>query len=145
MPVEDTYLVLPEIINEFGSITLNGEFQGVYNNFKTNVNISTLLGAFKLNFNLSEISKADSTIYNGHLWADKFNLGKLLDMESTLGTLNVDADINGSGLTADKLKVLVNGNIDSLYFNGNRFDSIAINANVTEEQFWVNYILKMMF
>lgn len=135
LPIEGQYLKMPDILEKFGEISLHGTFDGVYNNFKTNTSLHTGLGKLRMDFSLKEASRADSIKYDGHLKAYAFDVGKLLDAEDYFGTTNIDAKMQGSGLTAETLNLLMDGIIDSLSFKGNQFDTIKVDGNLANKMF----------
>ena len=135
LPVEGGHLKMPDMLEKFGEIRLKGKFNGGYNNFNTNTSLLTGLGSLQMDFSLKEATKADSIKYDGHLKASGFNIGKLLDAEEYLGTTFIDANMQGSGLTAENLNLTMDGVIDSLRFKGNQFNNIKVDGTLANKMF----------
>ena len=80
-------------------------------------------------------------LYSGFVYADDFNLGKLLDQVS-LGTTSFALEIDGKGLGFDALNTEVNGNLDSFTVNGYDYQNIEVkgvfNKGVFDGDLWIN-------
>ncbi len=135
LPVVEGHLALPAIINKLGHISVSGLFTGFYNNFTANASFKTDMGSFNTDISLSGHKKTDTVAYKGKIVGHKFNIGELLNLEEYLGTMDIDADINGSGLTAEKVDINMIGTIDSLYFLNNKFNKIKIHGDLSEKRF----------
>jgi hypothetical protein len=125
---------VPEQLLSFGNVFIKGDFTGFYNDFNAYADFVTQNGTFKTDITLKK-DKHNQLNYKGHISANQFNIGLFLNTPNVLGKLNMDAEILGTGITAQTVKVKMTGNINQLQFKGNVYDSIAIEGDITNNQF----------
>lgn len=135
LPVRGGTIEVPEQLELFGKLVVKGYFTGFYNDFVSNAEFQTDIGRVLTDVSLKQNPRSDSVFYQGHLIARNFEMGKFLSAEGYLGSLDLDAQIRGSGLTADDIKVNLDGHIDSMVFINDRFDSIRIAGDLANKKF----------
>jgi hypothetical protein len=127
------YLKIPkELLNDI-KLTYQGNFSGFPSDF---VAYGTLDGSFgKLSTDIAIRPKKSGEIdFLGNIHASSFEAGKLLNY-SPLGAVTLDIKVNGSRSENNKFNALITGNIDSLYFNNYRIDSIYVNGKARDRFF----------
>ncbi len=130
----NNHIIVPKELITFGRIFVKGEFTGFYNDFNAYANFTTQNGTFETDITLKK-DKANKINYNGHLVANKFNLGYYLNTPNIIGKLNLNAEISGSGIDAKNAKITMKGNINKLEFKENVYDSIEIKGDLANNQF----------
>ena len=126
---------LPDALEKFGKIRLNGSFVGFYNDFVSKSNLISEIGKLHTNVQFTNNSLEDIIYYKGSFIAEKFNIGRFIEMESDFGDINFDVKIDGKGLNMATLETKVKGEIKNLSFRGNVLDTIFIDAFLRENQF----------
>ncbi len=134
LPIESKYIAIPESLSELGNVNIKGSFTGFFNDFVSYGSFSTSLGEFSTDLIVKQHPKA-SVSYDGKITAEKFNIGKLLNLGDYLGTFSITALIDGKGLNEDNVVINMNAIVDSLEFMGNSFNKIEIKGEVSENQF----------
>ncbi|MCX6231341.1 MAG: translocation/assembly module TamB domain-containing protein [Bacteroidetes bacterium] len=135
LPGKNNHLQIPDDLLSFGNIIIKGDFTGFYNDFNAYADFKTQNGNFSTDITLKNNKKTKELEYKGHLAAKEFNMGVFLGIPAIIGKLNLNADISGSGITANTAKVKMTGDINQLEFKGNIYDSIAIKGDIANKQF----------
>ena len=134
IPIASQHIEIPEALSELGNVNIKGSFTGFFNDFVSYGSFSTDLGNFSTDLIVKQHPEADVS-YDGKIAAEKFDIGKLLDLEDYLGKFSVTALINGKGLNEDNVVINMNGIVDSMEFMDNTFNKIEIKGEVSEKQF----------
>lgn len=127
------YLKIPKELRNDVKLTYQGNFSGFPSDF---VAYGTLDGSFgKLSTDIAIRPKKSGEIdFLGNVKATSFEVGKLLNY-SPLGAVTLEIKVNGSRSENNKFNALITGNIDSLYFNNYRIDSIYVNGKARDRFF----------
>lgn len=135
IPIDGKFLVLPAEIYEFGECSIVGYLNGTFKNFTSDLDLKTKIGSLSANINMNTQDSLDSTFYNGHFQSLSFDLGKMLRIPEYLGTMNLDLDFNGSGLTNEDIKLKLDGVISSVELMQNNYNQIIINGELADKKF----------
>ncbi len=132
---------LAENFESMGRIYLSGLFTGFYNDFIAKADILTEIGKLSSDISLKNLKTANAITYKGFIDARNFNLGKFSNTEPMLGSLNLKAKINGTGLTAETARVFLNGIADSIKFQDKLFRLVEISGELANRKFSGNLII----
>lgn len=135
LPGSGQNIKLPENIESMKTIHLSGLFTGFYNDFAANAKIKTSIGKIRTDVTLRHKKQTNEFKYKGHVKATEFDLGKFLDSRKILGKMSMDADIDGQGLTAENVEIVIHGIIDSMIFQQEQFEKININGKLANKKF----------
>jgi len=131
--IQDLGSWIPEIkdlknlpLETFGNLYFQGNLTGTIYDFITKGTIATDIGSAVTSIRLQFPSNSEP-IYEGNLNATKLNAGKLFKLPS-LGLLNFTGKIAGSSFNLDKIKTNIEGQIDSIQFNGYTYAQIQTNG-----------------
>lgn len=122
---------VPEEIFRLGMIGFKGKFTGFFNDFVAYGNISTDLGYITTDINLKFKTIPE---YSGKLSMDNFNLGGFLDSPE-LGSLSLNASVNGNYFDLNKVSLNIKGNISRLDFRNYPYSNMEISANLSRKMF----------
>ena len=120
-------------LSSLGNVKFKGNFRGTISKFATNSSISTNLGGFNTNI-IMEVPATGSSIYNGRLVTQSFNLGKFLGIKD-MGTLSFDGSVKGAGLTLNTIKTTVTGKIGRFQFKDYTYKKIDVEGTFQRKQF----------
>ncbi len=127
------HLKIPSELQHGVNLKYHGNFTGFPSDFVAYGTIDGSLG--RLTTDLSIRPKNSGAIdFQGILTTKSFNAGKLIDYDP-LGEVSLQIKVNGSRSADKKYNALISGNIDSLYFNHYRVDSIYVNGKVRNRSF----------
>lgn len=135
IPIEGLYIELPDQLARFGDLNISGYFTGFYNDFVAQAGFKTGLGDVKTDIILKTVQPNDEIQYNGEVKATNFNLGKFINAEKYIGELNLDAKINGIGITEETFSLSLDGQVDSLDFLTNEFNGVQVSGKLQSDKF----------
>ncbi len=121
-------------VQKFGTVTLQGRFDGYFTNFKANCQMqSDLLGTADLD---TYFIQQDQQIpaYEGNIRLQNFQIGTLLE-EKNLGMLSLDANVKGKGFTIQTLDTDLDGHIEFFEFNTYPYHDIDLKGHFKNKSF----------
>lgn len=134
LPIPGSHINLPEVLTNLGNIKVKGKFTGFYNDFVSYGSFQTDIGDVNTDI-LMVVNSNEDIEYQGKIAANDFNLGQLFNIQDYVKKLDVNAEIVGSGVTFDNMKISMNGIIDSLEFFNNQYNQIIIAGGLTDKKF----------
>ncbi|RTQ50026.1 hypothetical protein EJV47_10310 [Hymenobacter gummosus] len=137
---KDLKPILPAAVYPYfqrlGTVTLNGQFLGFYNDFVANGDFRTRLGNVTADVNLKFKDDPRNSSYEGTVRTAGFQLGKLLGDESVIRDVAINGKVDGVGFDLDAARINATANIASVWVNGYRYRNIeVINGRVTKQEF----------
>jgi hypothetical protein len=120
-------------LDAFGNLYFQGSLTGSIYDFITKGSIATDIGTAMTSIRLAFPTNSEP-IYEGSLIASKLNAGKLFKIPS-LGLLNFTGKIAGSSFKLDKIKTNIEGQIDSIQFNGYTYAQIQTNGTLQKQAY----------
>ncbi|MBA3899798.1 MAG: translocation/assembly module TamB domain-containing protein, partial [Bacteroidetes bacterium] len=129
-----TMLETPDNFNLLGIIRFKGNFTGFYNDFVAYGDFNTSLGKLSSDIALNFDSLSKKTYYKGKLATQNFDVGKFFDVKE-MGSISLNADINGSGFTKDELKASLNGLVNRFEINNYHYNNIVVSAEIANRLF----------
>lgn len=135
LPGSTTYVQLPELLEKLGLIKIQGTFSGLYNDFDLKSGIKTELGNLDLDFRFGQMADRQVPFYVGDIKGKGLALGELLEYPD-LGTFDVEAEIQGSGITESDLNAFANIWIENLLFKDHHYDRIVLGGDFTVNTFF---------
>ncbi len=113
----------------------NFEFAGDLNYFKKAMVIHGLFnsnnGMISSNLKLNVSNKLNPS-YTGELKTTNLNLGSMFNIKG-LGRINFNGKIKGSGLSLDKLKADIEGNLDHFEYQKFNFNKVSVNGLIANK------------
>ncbi len=131
---ENNSIVIPVEASRLGSIIVRGRFTGFYNDFVSNATFNTEAGNIATDILLSNNRKEKIIEYNGHVQAADLDLGKIFNLKK-IGSLNLDATINGKGFRSKNADFTIKGNVTDFQLMGNSIDRISLDGNFRKKRF----------
>ena len=120
-------------LETFGNLYFQGDLTGTIYDFITKGSIATDIGSAVTSIRLQFPTNSEP-IYEGNLVATKLNAGKLFNIPS-LGLLKFSGKIAGSSFNLDKIKTNIEGQIDSIQFNGYTYAQIQTNGVLQKQSY----------
>ena len=106
------------------SISLSGTFKGGMKGFDTNMSLLTEKGNATVNGYLNMAGR--DTTYDATLSISDFNIGHLLEQDSTLGIVSIDAQVKGQGLDPKTMRASMSGTVNRLDAMGYQYHDILL-------------------
>jgi translocation and assembly module TamB len=104
-----------------------GTISGTTTAYKPNLTITTSDGDAYLNGVLN-MSKPGRESYDLWVKTSRLNLGKILKMDSTLGTLTMDGKVKGVGFDPKTMDATLDANIAQVFLNGYNYTHLSANG-----------------
>lgn len=130
---------LPTTFKKFGKFTLSGETEVTLKTVKANIKLNTALGNVQSNLSMTNIDHIDNATYKGNVKLNNFNLGKFLG-RNDLGIVNLDLDADGKGFKEKYLNTRIQGNVQSVYYNGYNYKNIEVDGTMNKSVFNGNIV-----
>ncbi|MCB2220001.1 MAG: translocation/assembly module TamB [Bacteroidetes bacterium] len=134
LPASSGEIDLPQIMDRFGIIDIQGKFTGFYNDFVSYANFKSQLGVINTDL-LLRMNEYNKVEYEGKLACNHFNVGRLLSIEDRIQRLDLMADVVGKGIDFETMKIEMVGSIDSLEFFDNVYNEILLNGELDQKRF----------
>jgi hypothetical protein len=133
LPLPDSSIVLPEQLNKMGLTGIKGTFKGLYNDFTTDLSVTSDIGAVTV----AGIMKKDGTgvpVYSGEVTAKSLNL-EVLTGSKDLGLCDIDLEFEGKSLDPDKIDGSLNGWVENLDFMDHSYEKIVFGGKILGKSF----------
>ena len=118
-----------------GPVAFDGLFKGNNRVFRTAGKLKTGLGYVEADVKMNLQDSMAFSRYDGNIKLQKFKLGKFLGMEPTLGTLDAEGHLKGSGFAKRSANIDFDGKISEIYFNQYLYHKIALKGNFQKQLF----------
>ena len=129
------YLQLPDNIRSLGAMRFSGKFTGFLNDFVAYGNLNTDLGYLSSDLNFKLDPEVNRSSYSGHLSVMGFDIGSFTGNKKLLGKTTFKADLNGSGLTLERVNAKMTGLISSLELYGYNYKNIELDGKIAKRLF----------
>lgn len=117
---------LPDSIQLPNSISLSGTFNGGMTGFNSNLSLVTEQGNASVN---GHMHMARDTTYDLQIAINDFNIGKILNQDSTLGIIAAEAQVKGTGLDPKTMVADIVGTINRFDAMGYSYNNISMDLN----------------
>ena len=118
-----------------GTVNFTGSFDGTNKNFSTLGKLQTGLGYLEAKFKMSLNDSMSTSAYDGNINLKKFKLGKLLDLQEYLGTIDLSGHVKGTGFSNKSAKVDFDGNISEINFHQYAYKRVNLKGNLQKQLF----------
>lgn len=122
-------------VARFGTIRFNGSFLGFPNDFVADGFFNTGLGDIQSDLNLKINEDPAESYYRGELATFGLDIGTLYNVPRLLQKLDMSGWIEGTGFLLENANDSLNATISRLGINGYNYRNIAVDAQLSREQF----------
>ncbi|MBA2499598.1 MAG: translocation/assembly module TamB domain-containing protein [Chitinophagaceae bacterium] len=126
---------VPDNITIPERIGLRGTVRGNTASLNANLAINTSSGNATINGQFKQLSNPQNLGYDLDLTTQSLNLGNILQMSETLGTLSSDLRLSGSGFDPKTMIAKMDGVITSVTYNNYNYNNINITGDIQDQQF----------
>ena len=117
-----------------GDVDFRGRFRGTMTDFKLNGRLDSDIGSLTPDIAAKFNSDYTDGTYKGSFALQDFNVGKLLQ-DTTLGTLSLKLDVDGSGLALENISTDIKTTISSFTYNNYTYTGIALDGRLNQQMF----------
>lgn len=133
---------LPEIIDRLGLIQWQGAYNGGVYDFVTQSSFKSDLADMELNIQIGNLRNPQSLIYKGMVDASRINIAALTGNFGDFKTAELDLELDGKGFDPLTMRSKVKGAIHHFYYNGYRYQGMAVNGQIAESNFKGQFRIK---
>ncbi len=131
LPTDDKNIDVSDYLPANKQVSILGNFDGYFKDFKSNINLSTSYGAITSNV---VFKQTDDNSINFEITAkgDTVDIGDYLDKPNVLGKMTFDLKLTGSGNSENQISYSLGGklfNVDLLGYNYSRISIIGDYGN----------------
>ncbi len=126
------YPNIPKSMLDDVNLNYQGTFSGFPSDFVAYGNLKGDLGSLSTDIAIAP-SMSGALSFKGKLDTKSFKLGKLLGVDQ-IGEISLHTEV-GVNKKGTRFNATIKGNIDSLYYNNNRIDSIYLNGTASNKSY----------
>lgn len=118
-----------------GPVAFSGRFVGDAKRFETSGKLNTGLGYVEAEARMNLQDSMALSSYDGKLALRKFKLGKLLNLEGNLGTVDLKGNLKGSGFSSKSANIDFDGEVSEIQVNKYPYQRISLKGNLQKQLF----------
>ena len=124
-----------KIVQRLGTVKLQGQVLGFYNDFVANASFDTALGFVATDVNLKTTTDLTHATYEGAVRTNAFQLGRFLGDESVIRDVTMNGKVAGTGFLPPFARGRATATVPSIWLNGYRYHNIALNGDFHQRAF----------
>ncbi|GJM35688.1 MAG: hypothetical protein DHS20C18_46890 [Saprospiraceae bacterium] len=121
--------------DSLGIVLYKGQASGTLNAYALNGKLQTAIGTLDTDLELKTNKDFSNGTYSGKLKLQQFRLGTFLGQSSTIGTVSLTAEGEGSGFTLDSLKANVKSKVTSFTYLDYTYRDLDVDGAFYRKQF----------
>ena len=123
---------IPALVHNLQWVKLQGRFIGLYNNFFSDMQLSTALGNGSCELMLN--ARANPISYDGKLEIQDLKLGELLQYDD-LGLVSAKTQIKGKGLAIKDMDLSIDAIVSTIEYKNHAVENMLLTGNLLSKQF----------
>lgn len=137
MPLKSSqpYLQLSDKLANLGRMSFRGRVTGFVNDMVAYGRLVTDIGVISSDILLRRQASGGIPYYRGKLTTENFDLGIYFDDEKRLGKVNLNAELEGQGLTLETMDLKVTGQIERIELLDYNYENLGIEGNISNKRF----------
>jgi hypothetical protein len=134
IPSKTKTIPLPESLRRLNKGTINMNFKGSYNDFKSFICFKSGIGDIDASIARSKDSKGNNK-FSGYIIGEKVQAGAVANASKFIGELDLNADFTAIFPKKGGMEIMVDGKITDAQLLGNRIDEVKLDGNLKENRF----------
>ncbi|MDB5270561.1 MAG: hypothetical protein JWP58_3601 [Hymenobacter sp.] len=124
-----------KIVQRLGTVKLQGQMLGFYNDFVANASFDTALGFVSTDVNLKTKTDLTHATYEGTVRSNAFQLGKFLGDESIIRDVTLNGKVSGVGFLPPFARGQAALTVPAIWLNGYRYHNITLSGDFHQQAF----------
>ncbi len=129
------YLLLPDYLFTLEKLFFSGDLKGSFDDFQADGKLVTSIGSLQGDLAFYKSSGSEKYTYSGRLTTESFDLGKFVNQQDYLGTVDMSATINGYGFEVESLALSIDGDIESLGLLNHKYENLKVSGMFADGMF----------
>ncbi len=138
----NNYPQVPSNLANLGRISFRGRLTGFVNDMVAFGRLQTDIGVITSDILVRQHLPSGLPSYKGQLITENFNLGKLFEAENQIGLLNLNAEVEGKGITLETVDLAIAGQVKSVELRGYTYNNLEIAGNLSNQKFNGSLLVK---
>ena len=134
LPIPSKTIPLPPALASLGHGTVNGQFSGSMNKFKTSLIATSEIGNVSINLD-KRVDENRENVFEGDIQAERLNVGLLANASNVVGTLDVAAHVNGRQTQSGDFELDIDGAAYDAELLGSTINEIALDGKLQSKCF----------
>ncbi len=134
--------LLPQQLQLPENINVSAKLSGLATDYRGQLDLQTSLGALTANWQARGDSAFVPDTYQANVALQQFNAGKLLNNEDTIGMLDMDAQVSGTGLSPDNMQAQLKATINLFEYLQYQYKDINIEATAEQQHYTAQVSMK---
>ncbi|RRA99255.1 translocation/assembly module TamB [Larkinella rosea] len=123
---------LPDSFNIPPKLRLTGRFQGALDNLNINSLLQTDWGNVDFNGNIRGFVAGKNQAYKGKVELARFEAGRWLGQQGTIGSITADATVDGQGIDVKTMQTAFHLNVRQAELNGYNYQNLDAEGNLNQ-------------
>lgn len=143
----DAVTIVPELkklstprLDKLQYLRFTGNFTGFVRDFVTYGKIQTNLGTIQSDVNM-KLPENGQPSYSGTIATTGFDIGTFIDNDQ-LGKISFSGKTQGTGFRINDMKAVLDGNVQSIEYNGYQYSDIKVNGTLARRLFNGSFVAK---
>ena len=124
-----------KIVQRLGTVKLQGQVLGFYNDFVANASFDTALGFVATDVNLKTKTDLTHATYEGTVRSNAFQVGKFLGDESIIRDVTLNGKVSGMGFLPPFARGRAALRVPAIWLNGYRYHNIVLDGDFHQQAF----------
>ena len=134
LPIPSKTIPLPAALAALGHGTINGQFNGSMNKFKTSLNVTSEIG--KANLTLDRhLNENRENVFEGDVYAERLNVGLVANAPDVIGTLDLSAHVTALQTKNGSFDLDIDGSVTDAQLLGTTINEIKLDGNLHDQRF----------
>ena len=134
IPTSTETIPIPDALLPLGQGTIKGQFNGSFNKFKTDLDLTSEIGDVSVTLN-KYVNEDRHNVFEGHVEGNRVNVGVIANASNVIGSLDLSADVVGRQDRQGNMDLDIHGSIGDIDLMGNNINEIALNGNLHNDCF----------
>lgn len=134
IPTATETIPIPDALLALGQGTIKGQFNGSFNKFKTDLEVTSEIGDVSVTLNRF-INEGHHNVFEGHVEGSRVDVGAITNASKVIGTLDLSADVIARQDRKGNMDLDIDGSIEDIDLMGNNINAIALNGNLHNKCF----------
>lgn len=131
----NTYLKVPTNLANLGRISFRGRLTGFINDMVAFGRLQTDIGVITSDILIRQHQPSGLPSYKGRLITENFNIGKFFGENNQIGVLNLNAEVEGRGITLETVNLAIAGQVNSIEISGYNYTNLEIAGSLSNQKF----------
>ena len=134
LPIPSKTIPLPPTLASLDHGTVNGQFSGSLNKFKTSLNATSEIGNVSVTLD-KHVDENHENVFEGYIEAERLNVGLVANASNVVGSLDLSAHVSGRQTKQGDLELDIDGTANDAELFGSNINEIVLDGRLQSKCF----------